>query len=276
MPTESNNDPRSSTVNAISRQGLLEKHRWLTFVLPFVVFMAVGALEPKPDVAAQPDSPAEAVADGDVGRSSSWVPYRYYPLVYTLKIALTVAAILFVLPGYREFPLRLSPWAVVVGVLGVVAWVGLCRLDLERTLLEPLGLGSFVSMGRRSAFNPFEQLWGNPASAWVFLAVRFFGLAVVVAVIEEFFLRAFVMRFVMDAKWWEIPFGQVSLLAVVVGTAIPMLSHPAELIAAAVWFSMVTLLMVKTRNIWDCVVAHGVTNLLLGVYVVLSGEWHLL
>jgi len=116
--------------------------------------------------------------------------------------------------------------------------------------------------------------WGY--AAWAFLGVRIFGLAVVVAVIEEFFLRAFVMRFVMDANWWEIPFGQVSVFAVIVGTALPMLSHPAELIAAAVWFSMVTVLMVKTRNIWDCIVAHGVTNLLLGIYVVLSGEWHLM
>jgi CAAX protease family protein len=274
VSSESSVDAESFLVGA--RRGLLQKHRWLTFVLPFAVFMAVGALEPKPDVSAEPDSPVAAAADGDAGASSSWIPYRCYPAVYTLKIVLTVAAILFVLPGYREFPLRLSPWSVAVGVVGVVVWVVICRLDLERTLLEPLGLGSFVSMGQRSAFDPFEQPWGNPAAAWVFLGVRLFGLAVVVAVIEEFFLRAFVMRFVMAANWWEIPFGQVSLLAVVVGTAIPMLSHPAELLAAAAWFSMVTVLMVKTRNIWDCVVAHGVTNFLLGVYVVLSGEWQLL
>ena len=275
MPTESGVDSRSASVSLSSRRGLFEKHRWLPFVLPFVVFMLIGTLEPKPDVAAKPDSPvAAAVDDGDA--SCSWLPYRYYPAVYTLKIVLTVAAVLFVLPGYREFPLGLSPWAVALGVVGVVVWVGICRLDLEKALLEPLGLGSFVSMGQRSAFNPFEQFQGNLPAAWAFLAVRLFGLAVVVAVIEEFFLRAFVMRFVMDANWWEIPFGQVSLLAVVAGTAIPMLSHPAELLAAGVWFSMVTVLMVRTRNIWDCVVAHGVTNLLLGAYVVLSGEWHLL
>jgi membrane protease YdiL (CAAX protease family) len=39
---------------------------------------------------------------------------------------------------------------------------------------------------------------------------------------------------------------------------------------------MVTWLMVKTRNIWDCVVAHAVTNLLLGVYVVATGQWQLM
>ena len=276
MRTESQGLILRVSVNLISRRGLLDKHRWLPFVLPFAVFMVVGALEPKPDEATEPDSPVAAAADGDAGASSSWIPYRCYPAVYTLKIVLTVAAILFVLPGYREFPLRLSPWSVAVGAAGVVIWVGLCRLDLERTLLEPIGLGSFVSMGQRSAFDPFERFQGNPAAMWAFLGVRLFGLAVVVALIEEFFLRAFMMRFVLDPKWWEIPFGRVNLPAIVAGTAIPMLSHPAELIAAAVWFSMVTALMVKTRNIWDCVVAHGVTNLLLGIYVLLSGEWRLL
>ena len=31
----------------------------------------------------------------------------------------------------------------------------------------------------------------------------------------------------------------------------------------------------KTGSIWDCVVAHAVTNLLLGIYIVKFGAWHL-
>jgi len=33
--------------------------------------------------------------------------------------------------------------------------------------------------------------------------------------------------------------------------------------------------MVRTRNFWDCVAAHAVTNLLLGVYIVAAGQWTL-
>jgi hypothetical protein len=29
--------------------------------------------------------------------------------------------------------------------------------------------------------------------------------------------------------------------------------------------------MAKTRNIWDCVAAHALTNLLLGIYIFASG-----
>ena len=247
---------------------MLERHRWLIFLLPFIVFMLVGSLEPKPPV---------------VGDASGWlpawtsIPYQYYPWVYTIKLVLTVAAIVFVLPGYREFPFRVSPLAILVGVAGIVVWVGFCRLGLEQRLLGPIGLGSLVDLGARSSFNPLKEFRALPAYwAWGFLAVRFFGLVVVVAVIEEVFLRGFVMRFVIDGEWWNVPFGKVSVAAVLAGTLVPMLMHPAELFAAAVWFSLITLLMVKTRNLWDCVVAHAVTNLLLGVYVVLSNEWHLM
>ena len=88
--------------------------------------------------------------------------------------------------------------------------------------------------------------------------MRFFGLVAVVPVIEEFFLRGFLMRFVMERDWWDVPFGKANRLAIVLGTAVPMLMHPGELLAAAVWFSMITWLMLRTRNIWDCVAAHAV------------------
>jgi CAAX prenyl protease-like protein len=135
---------------------------------------------------------------------------------------------------------------------------------------------SIIGTGTRSAFNPLEQLAATPAWAYLFLAIRFMGLALVVPVIEEFFLRGFLMRYVMHANWWQIPFGQVNRTAVSLGTAVPMLMHPGELLAALVWFSMVTWLMVRTRNIWDCVVAHAITNLLLGIYVVTTGNWQLM
>ena len=147
------------------------------------------------------------------------------------------------------------------------------KLEIERNVLAAVGLEKLVDMGERSGYNPFEQI-SSAAGAWAFLTVRFFGLAVVVAVIEEFFLRGFLMRYFMMHDWWKSPFGKVNATAVVVGTVFPMMMHPGELLAAAVWFSMVTLLMIRTKNIWDCVLAHAITNLLLGVYVVYSGEWY--
>jgi uncharacterized protein len=241
-------------------ESLLERHPWLVFLLPFVVFMLVGSLEPTPD------TPGGA----DIGLS---ITYEYYPWVYMAKIALTLVAVGFVMPGYRQFPFKVSLLSILIGAVGVVVWIGLCKLDIEQRWLGPLGLEKLIDLGARPGYNPLAELADQPLAAWGFLTVRFFGLAVVVAVIEEFFLRGFLMRFFVERDWWKVPFGTVNATAVVVGTVAPMLMHPAELVAAAVWFSMVTWLMVKTRNIWDCVVAHAVTNLLLGIYVVWSGDW---
>jgi hypothetical protein len=250
------------------------KNPWLVFLLPFVVFMLVGSLEPTPD----------APGGKSIGLA---IPYNWYPMVYTVKVALTLAAIAFVLPGYGQFPFRISLLAIVVGVAGGVIWIGICRLNLESTYVQPVldtyikpaldhvGLGWIIGSGGRAAFNPFVQLADQPVRIWIFLATRFFGLVLIVPVIEEFFLRGFIMRFVVQRDWWEVPFGKVNRLAIVLGTLVPVLSHP-ELFAAVVWFSLVTWLMLRTRNIWDCVAAHAVTNFLLGIYVVTSGNWKLM
>jgi CAAX prenyl protease-like protein len=241
------------------------KNPWLVFLLPFVVFMIVGSFEPSED----------KLGGTMVGLS---IPYSSYPLIYCLKILLTVAAILYVLPGYREFPFRISPLAVVVGIVGVVIWIGLARFqDLYlQPVFEKFGLGGLIGAAR-PGFNPLEQLGDRPLWARTFLGIRLFGLAIVVPLLEEFFLRGFAMRFVIEKDWWKVPFGTVNRLAIAVGTVLPMLTHP-EILAAAVWFSMVTWLMLRTKNIWDCVLAHAVTNLLLGIYVVkMGGEaWKLM
>jgi CAAX prenyl protease-like protein len=264
---------------------LIERHPWLPFLLPFIVYMVVGSFEPSPPTAYEPPpatdqgdrSADETAAQPALIEADNWfgLRYRHYPIVYTVKIALTIAAMLFVLPGYRQFPFRISPLAIVVGVVGVVLWIWLCQLHLEQKLFTAIGLESLVGLGARPAYNPLEQLADTPTWAYVFLAIRFVGLALVVPIIEEFFLRGLVMRFVVRENWWDVPFGEVTPLAAVVGTAVPMLMHPSELLAAAVWFSLVTWLMVRTRNIWDCVAAHAVTNLLLGIYVVTQKQWQL-
>lgn len=287
--------------------GWLSRFPWATFLLPMVVYMLLGSLEPTP-----PDTPPKTAAEQDLlGAPEEQlveqpyyppeqtgllpkIPYQYYPWFYSAKIALTVLTMLVVWPGYRSFSWRVSGLSIVVGVVGVVLWIALCHLRLEVRIVGPvdrflggllpwsdaeipsIGLMAILGTGERSAFNPLEQLADTPVWAYLFLVIRFTGLALIVPIIEEFFLRGFLMRYVMHANWWQVPFGQVNRAAVIVGTAVPMLMHPGELLAALVWFSMVTWLMVRTRNIWDCVVAHAVTNLLLGIYVVTTDNWQLM
>lgn len=245
--------------------GILGRYPAVTFVGPFLVYLLLGALEPAPGQSAQ--------AAG--GWALPVVPYSAYPALYTVKILATTTAMLLVLRGYRAFPLRVSPLGLLVGGLGGVAWIVLSELRLEARILAPLGLDGWLELGARPAFNPLEQLRSHPAWAYGFLAIRFAGLVLVVPVIEEFFLRGFLMRFVSDPQWWKLPLRGISRAGLIAGTAVPMLYHP-EMVAALVWFSAVSWLMLRTGSIWDCVAAHAVTNLLLGVYVVASGQWWLM
>ncbi|MEX2171353.1 MAG: CPBP family glutamic-type intramembrane protease [Pirellulales bacterium] len=270
---------------------------WAPFVIPFLVYGLIGSLEPS--------DPPEPNLLGFT------VAYEHYPLIYTVKIAATIAALAIFWPAYTQSPsllwggarggeipnegtdlasppsvpgggarrggflVRVSPLAIVVGVVGGLLWIALAHVPLEQ-LLAPFGIGDWFARSDRPAFNPFEQLKDNQAWAYGFLGIRFIGLVLVVAMMEELFLRGFLMRFVMHANWPQVPFGEVNGTAIAVGTIFPMLTHPpSELLAVAVWFSLVTWLMVRTKNFWDCVAAHAITNLMLGIYVVVFKQWWL-
>ena len=256
---------------------LLDRQPWIVFLAPMIVFMLLGALEPKPDDVKNDKGAEEGI----------WVAlgieYEHYPIVYTVKIGLTFLTVLAVSPGYRVFPPRVTWWSVLVGVVGGAVWIWLATEQYEAKALSAIGqwlseigLTWFKSTGERSAFNPLEQLAHSPAWMYTFLAVRLFGLIVLIAIVEEMFLRGFLMRFVAQPDWWKLPFGVVTPLSILVGTAVPMLMHPGELLAAAIWFTTVTWLMTHTRSIWDCVIAHAITNAILGVYVIQQGEWQLM
>jgi CAAX prenyl protease-like protein len=258
----------------------LRTNPWVVCLLPFVVFMLLGSLEPTPPStneiasnAAAPDAAPPQAAPLDLG-----IEYRHYPLIYTAKIALTIAAIIFVWPGYRTYTRRFSFLGLAVGIFGAAAWIALStwQRGCMPFLADKTSIEWFKTLGQRSAFNPLDELRAQPAIAYAFLAVRLLGLAIVVPIIEEFFLRGFLMRFVMAERWWEVPFGNVTRLAIIVGTGLPILMHPQEAVAALVWFSAVTWLMTRTRSIWDCILAHAVTNLLLGIYVITTGNWWLM
>ena len=264
-PDSSSADPRGGSQQANAALRFHERHTSFAYILPLVVFVIATALEPVPPATGEPEA-----------ESTFGITYRHYPLIYTLKLVATGLAIAFAWPIYSRFAWRLTPWSVGVGVVGAAVWIGLCSLRLEEMILKPLGLGSVVDMGVRSAFNPLIELADTPVWAYTFLAIRLVGLVIIVPIVEEFFLRGFLMRFVVRADWWNVPFGEVTTAAVVIGTLVPVLMHPGEMFAAAAWFSLVTWLMVRTRTIWDCVVAHAITNLLLGIYVIATGNWHLM
>lgn len=251
--------------------------RWLntgepwTYLLPMAVYLGVTTLEPsapEPGITPEP---------GFLG-----LTYDHYPAVYALKLAITMFVLWLCRAGWGQWRLRVSPLAIGVGVVGVVLWVACCELHVESRLVDAVGgpdsplmgpLGFLGFGAERPSFNPLEQI-DSPAARYGFLFIRFLGLALLVPIFEELLLRGWLMRTVISPDLSLVPFGRVTAVSIVVGTGFPMLYHPEKL-AALVWFSLVTWLMIRTKNYWDCVAAHAVTNFLLGIYVLTTGAWYL-
>ena len=245
-----------------------EKFYAVGLTLPLILFLIMGALEPK------------AAAEAPIRFSLfQW----NYPIAYVLKVLLvTAVTILCAFACWRRlFPLRLTRWtllAIPAGLLGTVLWVALSKIPF--TPLE------FLTGPSRSSFDPFaDGVFETPALAWQFFAVRLFGLALMVPLIEEFFLRGFLLRFIQDGdpeisetkekNWLALTVDVLPMKAWIAVNVYALLTHP-EAIAAVVWFSLVTWYVSRTKNIWDAVVFHMSTNLALGIYALMANDWTLM
>jgi CAAX prenyl protease-like protein len=105
------------------------------------------------------------------------------------------------------------------------------------------------------------------------LAVRVAGSALLVPVIEELFWRGWMMRWLVNNNFEQVPLGTYVPAAFWI-TAILFASEHGSYwdvgLAAGVVYNW---WMVRTRSLADCIVAHGVTNGLLAIYVIATGAW---
>jgi CAAX prenyl protease-like protein len=197
----------------------------------------------------------------------------YYPWVYVAKIAAVTVLCLLFAGRWPAFSTRGLLLGVLAGGVGVALWILLAGLGIEKRIVEALP-DAKMFFPDRVGFNPFESV-AEPVARYAFLAARFFGLALIVPLIEEVFWRGFLLRYLIDDRRFEsVPIGAFSSLSFLVVTILFALVHP-EFVAALVWGAGINLLLYQTRNLWATVVAHGVTNLLLGCYVIAYGAWHL-
>lgn len=237
---------------------LLERWPWLE-TAAFVAPMFVHMLLPK---FVEPFFNADDPASMEL--------FSLVKVAVQILVAGAIAAV-FYRVWLDHFPLRVSLLAIVVGIVGYVLWVSICYLQPELEFLTVFGLQDYWPA--RGAFNPFEEIESDFQRA-LFLCMRFTTLALVVPVAEELFLRGFLVRWIEDVDLKSVRFDQLGWMSILAPTLCSVLTHP-ELVAAIIWFSLVTWLMIRTKSFWNCVVAHMVTNLLLGIHVVLTGSWEL-
>lgn len=225
----------------MSRAGLVR-------IIPFAVFMAFIGLQ---------QGVQWAVDEGMLNLSAQQLLY-----IYPCKAILVALLLLLFLRQYDE--LRWADFknyahtagSLLLGVLVFFLWI---NMDWP-----------FATFGESKGFNP--TLIDDPAVRHSLIFFRLFGAALVVPLMEELFWRSFLLRYIIDVNFMAVRIGTYSLASFAIGSVLFGLEHNLVLagIMAGVAYS---LLLYWTKSISQCVLAHAVTNLVLGIYVLQSGQW---
>ena len=152
--------------------------------------------------------------------------------------------LLLTIPPARQTILKLLPlvlWGVAVGVIVFVMWILPEHFDwawYRKWCI--IGEGGTQAVAEASA---------------VMIVVRLIGSAFVISVAEELFFRRWLIGFA--GFWW-----MVGLFAV---------EHDRWLVGALA--GLVYGWLYLRRGLWSAVVAHATTNLVLGLWVLKTGQW---
>jgi len=192
-------------------------------------------------------------------------PARYIWL-YMTKVVLVSGSLMFYRETWKDYHIewRVVAPAIIVGLFVFAEWIPVDRL---------LPAGLHFSGGKRTALDPFSGIH-DPGTRDLFLAFRIFGLALMVPFMEELFWRSFLLRFASnpDADFRLVPTGTFSWGAFAIVAGAFALSHP-EWLSALICGVAYGLLLWRTRSLFAPFIAHAVTNLALGIYILQTHNW---
>lgn len=214
---------------------------WVPRTVPFALF--IGALV----VRAALDDDA-----GALGFDAAWL--------YALQLVPAAIALAWFWPRLEE--LRKRPEAarllsaLAAGAVVFALWISLTAPWMR--IGEPVA--SFVPVAADGTLQ------------WPLIVLRALGAALLVPLIEELFWRSFVMRWIDRRDFRSLPPRAVSWFAVLASSAVFALEHDlwlAGLVAGLIY----ALTYARTGNLWNAVIAHATTNLLLAAWVVHGRQW---
>ncbi len=197
-----------------------------------------------------------AVADvlGRLGVSEPALRWLYPVKIFAVVVTLVM--------GWRHYQelhsVRLGPIgagvAVLVGLLVFVLWINLST--------------GWMLLGSPSGFDPRN----NGQLDWLLVVLRIAGAALVVPVMEELFWRSFLIRWLDNTAFETVAPACVRLQSVAIGVLLFGFEHNLWLagIVAGVAYSV---LYMRQGSLWSPIIAHAVTNGVLGVWIVHTGQW---
>jgi hypothetical protein len=188
----------------------------------------------------------------------------FFNVSYIIKTLLAGALLVLLRRHYTKINWSYAWLGVIMGVLGVVQWVG----------MEKLLLHVWPNYPRPGAapLDPFTENL-SPVMRWVFISIRLLGPTLVVPFMEEYFWRDFLWRTIIAPNDFRMAaVGERDWKAIAIVT-LAFASVHIQWMTAIVWGLMIAVLLLRTRSLGACIIMHGVTNLLLGIYVVYTHDW---
>jgi CAAX prenyl protease-like protein len=202
--------------------------------------------------------------------------YRHAPEQWLYPVQTIIGILLLCLyrRNYDFGPVRGLGLAVACGLLGITFWLLPGHIFRESGMEE--GWWKILGFTSRSeGFDPSDVGGSDSVFYWLSVGMRFVRMVVVVALVEEVFWRGFLMRYLLDkdGDYWEQPFGKFSWMSFLVVTLLFMFAHaPSDYLGALVYGSFAYTLAVTTKSLAACILMHAVANLVLGIYVMITGQ----
>lgn len=214
-------------------------------VIPFALFMVFLAVRGQFSV--------EAGETDNLPFDARWI--------YAVSVVVVSASLVWFWRRYGE----LREWGLSLGQVLLSVLVGVVVFVLWTRLTAP-----WMMLGEASA--GFVPVDANGDLMWTLIAFRWVGAALMVPLMEELFWRGFLMRWIDNQDFDKVDPASVSIKAIALSTLVFMLAH-TQWLAAIVAGLAYAWLYKRTRSLWAPVLAHAVTNGVLGVWVILNGYW---
>ena len=195
-------------------------------------------------------------------------------LLYPLKTVATGLCLWWVWSEFKDLSWRWSWWAIAIGIVVAVQWVGMEEFFSAKWHYPALPLLGADAWDTESVFNPVEEFGGRGGVFWLWIAVRMAGAVIVVPIMEELFWRGFLLRLFVGRYFEKVELGEFTWFSCFMVAGLFALAHPWY-ISAFVCALFYNWLLYKTKSIKACIVAHALTNLLLWVYILLFDAWWL-
>lgn len=197
-------------------------------------------------------------------------------VAYAIRSVVCLGLFLWLRPwvGYAGPAWRHVPLALLVGVGVLAIWVGM------ETAWMKANAPALSAFYERWAVLPLgklrEPLTSTPYApevcGWPLTMARILGSGLVIAVIEEFFWRSFLYRWMFGNDFMKTDAGRFAWGPFLMVAAVFASAH-RELLPAFLCGLAYGWLYIRTRDVWMASLAHIVTNLLLGAYVVHTGSY---